>query len=297
MIKILWSDSTWFFDIDDTLIDTAGVSISASEGVRKVFSEEYTEQQAKQVQNNFNDIFQIMMTGYRVKNDDEWQQVAGGKAAFDKILENIENHQIRVKQKFGVIKKWSREVLVKLASDKANLNITPELVRKAADAYWLTLTEQTVVFSHVPELMQTIKKYNRPIYLLTSSDGRLRMDEGGQFDYDPQYSETFKRRRIELLRKKGIFFNALSIGDPEDKPHLDFFLKGLKIAEEDLGYAINTKHAIMVGDSFEGDLQVPKEQIGFGLVVLFQKDRMKTEIVDEHQIITGNLSEVVNFLI
>lgn len=297
MIKIFWSDSIWFFDIDDTLIDTAGVSISASEGIRKVFSEEYTEKQAKQVQSNFNNIFQIMMTGYRVKNEDEWQRVAGGQAAFDKILENIENHQIRVKQKFGVIKKWSREVLVKLASDKANLNITPELVCKATDAYWLTLTEQTVVFPHVLELMQTIKKYNRPIYLLTSSDGRLRMNEGGQFDYDPQFSETFKRKRIELLRKKGIFFNALSIGDPEDKPNLDFFLKGLKMAEDDLDRPINTEHAVMVGDSFEGDLKIPKEQMGFGLVVLYQKNKMKIEIVDEHQIITGNLSEVVNFLI
>lgn len=35
----------------------------------------------------------------------------------------------------------------------------------------------------------------------------------------------------------------------------------------------------------------------FGLVVLFQKDKEDTEIVDERQIITGKLSEVANFLI
>ncbi|MBI3103800.1 hypothetical protein HYZ05_02585 [Candidatus Daviesbacteria bacterium] len=30
--KIPWSESIWFLDLDDTLIDTAGATISASEG-------------------------------------------------------------------------------------------------------------------------------------------------------------------------------------------------------------------------------------------------------------------------
>ena len=105
-----------------------------------------------------------------------------------------------------------------------------------------------------------------------------------------------KKNRIELLREKGIIFNALSIGDPEDKPNLNFFQKGLKIAEQELGCPINTEHAIMIGDSFEGDLQVPKERMGFGLVVLFQKDKIKLKIIDDHQIITGNLMEVTRLL-
>lgn len=36
----------------------------------------------------------------------------------------------------------------------------------------------------------------------------------------------------------------------------------------------------MAGDSFAGDLQTPKEQMGFGLVVLFQKDLMQEGIVN-----------------
>ena len=156
MAKISWSDSIWFFDIDDTLIDTAGTTIAASEGIRKVFSEKYTPEQAKQVQYNFNNIFQLMIAGYRVKSVDEWQQAGGGKEAFYKILEDIENSQIRVKQKYGAIKKWSREVFVKLAADKANLRVTPKLVHEAADAYWLTLTEQTMVYPHALGLIKTI---------------------------------------------------------------------------------------------------------------------------------------------
>lgn len=294
--KILWSESVWFFDIDDTLIDTAGITLSASKGINRVFATKYTKGQAKLVQDNFNNIFQLMMAGYRIKDEEDWQQVRGRKEAFEKSLQEIENSQVRVKQKYGVIKKWIREVLIKLAAEQAGLKTTPMLVHEAADAYWITLTQQTVVYPHALKLIKEIKRHERPIYLITSSDRRLKMDEEGQFDYDPKYSEALKRERIELLREKGVMFNTLSIGDPEDKPHLDFFQKGIKIAEQDLGQPINISKAIMVGDSFGGDLQTPKEQMGFALVVLFQKDKVDTEVIDERQINTGNLSEIANFL-
>ncbi len=144
--------------------------------------------------------------------------------------------------------------------------------------------------------MTEIKTHGRPIYLITSSDARLKMDEIGQFDYDPPYSENLKKQRIELLRKKGIPYNALSIGDPEDKPHLDFFEKGIKIAEQHLGANIDFGNAIMVGDSYAGDLQVPREKLGFGLTVLFNKSTSTTEINASRQISTGNLSKVSDFL-
>lgn len=294
--KISWLKSIWFFDIDDTLIDTAGTTLSAAEGINRVFAIKYTAKQARIVQDNFNNIFQLMLTGYRIKEEDGEQLLQGGREAFEKILQDIESSQIRVKQKYGAIKKWSREVFIKLAAEKAGLRVTPALVHEAANAYWKILTQQTTVFPHALELIQEIKRHNRPIYLITSSDGRLKMDEDGQFNYDPQYSEKLKRERIDLLREKGIMFNALSIGDPEDKPHLDFFQKGIRIAEQNLGSSINTSYAIMVGDSFGGDLQTPKEKMGFGLVVLFQKDKLATSIIDEHQISTGKLSEIVNFL-
>ena len=45
---------------------------------------------------------------------------------------------------------------MKLAADKANLRVTPKLVHEAADAYWLTLTEQTMVYPHALGLIKTI---------------------------------------------------------------------------------------------------------------------------------------------
>lgn len=287
--KIPWDKSVWFFDIDDTLIDTAGTTVAASDGVRQVFEAKFGQERAKQVQENFNIIFNLMLAGH---------QATEGHSAedYDNLISRIEAAQQRVKEKYGSFKKWSREVFIKLAADDAGLEVTPELVHQAADAYWRELTEKTEVFPGVAGLIVEIQKHNRPLYLITSSDARLKMDESGQFDYDPGYSEELKRQRIDLLKQKGISFNGLSIGDPEDKPHLDFFEKGIKIAEADLGYPVDFQNAIMIGDSFAGDLQVPKEKLGFGLTVLFNKGRNATEVKDGHQISTGNLSEVSDFL-
>ncbi len=297
MKKIPWAKSIWFFDIDDTLIDTAGLTRKASLGIFNAFQSRYNSEKAHATQDNFNNIFDLMLAGYRVKTNADWQQVSGGKEAFEKLVSNVEGCQGRVKSRYGGAKKWSREVFIKLAAEQAGIVVSPELVREAADAYWITLTEQTTVFPSALNLIGEIRERKRPIYLITSSDARLRLGKDGQFDYEPVYSEGLKRERIELLRDKGIDFNGLSIGDPEDKPHLDFFQKCVGIAESDISSAIDLENAIMLGDSFAGDLQTPKEKMGFGLVVLFQKGRKSTEVTGPHQITTGNLLDVANYLI
>ncbi len=296
LIKIPWSESVWFFDVDDTLIDTGGLTLFASEGIKKVFAAKYSENEAEKVKKVYVEIFTMMMDGYRVKEDEEWKKVNGGKEAYENILIEIENFQKRVKEKYGFIKKWSREVLIKIAADRVGLKTTPEMIVEAGDAYWISLAKQTHVFPDALALVNEIKKHKRPIYLITSSDGRLTLAADGQFDYEPKYSEALKRQRIEILRDMGVLFDSLSIGDPEDKPHRDFFEKGIKAAESDLGKPFNLSNTLMIGDSFGGDLQTPKEVLGFGLVVLYQRGSNATEIIDEHQINTGNLQDVAKFL-
>lgn len=293
--QIPWSESVWFFDIDDTLIDTAGTTIEASEGIREVFEAKFSKEQAVSVQNNFNRIFQLMLAGLRNKTVENWAKTSGGEAAYKEVFEKVENCQQEIKSKYGSVKKFSREVFIKIAAEQANLEVSPEVISEAADAYWVTLTEKTKIFPGVLELIKEIKNHGRPIYLVTSSDARLRLKEDGQFEYVPQVSEAFKRERVQLLRNKGIDFNLVSIGDPEDKPHMDFFQKALKLAEEDLGKPVDLRYAIFLGDSFAADLVTPKE-MGFGLVVLFQDDRAGKTVEGERQITTGNLSEVANYL-
>lgn len=48
----------------------------------------------------------------------------------------------------------------------------------------------------------------------------------------------------------------------------------------------------MLGDSFGGDLQTPKEKLHFGLVVLRENGRTDTQIDDAKQITLGNLLQV-----
>lgn len=293
--NIPWSESVWFFDINDTLIDTAGTTTEASDGIRGVFEARFGSEKAIQVQANFNRIFQLMLAGLRNKTEEDWAKTPGGEAAFKDVYQKLEDYQQEVKEKYGAVKKFSREVFIKIAADQAELEVSPELVSEAADAYWVTLTEKTKVFPGVLDLVKEIKAHGRPIYLVTSSDARLRLKENGQFEYVPEVSESFKRERVQLLRDKGIEFNLVSIGDPEDKPHPDFFQKALKLAEGDLGKPVDLKYSIFSGDSFGADLATPKE-MGFGMVVLFQDDRTDTQVDDSRQITTGNLSEAANYL-
>ena len=294
--KISWQDSIWFSDVDDTLINTAKNTDIASEGIKQVFTARFGEDTGITIQENFKDIFHTMMAGLQNKTDSDWATSAIKKEVFDELWEQIVNYQQEIKEKYGAVKKFSREIFIKIAADRAKLQIDPELIYEAADAYWVTLSEKTELLPGVKELNDSIKQHNRPLFLLTSSDARFKLKSNGQFEYIPEYSEAFKRERMQLLRNKGLNFNIVSIGDPEDKPHLDFFQKGIKLAEEDLGSSINTSHAIFMGDSFAADLQTPKEQLGFGLVVVFKDGKEGTEIIDEHQITTGNLKTIIPYL-
>jgi len=188
-------------------------------------------------------------------------------------------------------------MLIAFASEVAGIKLSPKQAKQAADAYWLELTKKTVILPGVLELFSEIAAHKRPVYLITSSDARLQMDQDGNFSYEPKYSEELKRKRIELLKEKGIVYKGLSVGDPEDKPHLDFFMKGIKLAEKDLKHKIEYSYCIMFGDSYAGDLETPKNELGFGLVVLFIKNLTKTKVEDEQYISTGNIFEVVKYLI
>lgn len=294
MQKNSWKDSIWFFDIDDTIIDTAGASATAAEGIKQVFADNFDEDTAAKIFAKFNQVFELMLSGYRVKQESDWEDVPGGQEAFNSLLSYIEDHQIQVKQEFGQFKKWSREVFIKKAADDLGLQVTPELVHEAADGYWNTLTENTTVFPGAKELLDAIHEHQRPVFLITSSDARLKMLESGQFEYIPEYSEGLKRQRIEMLRDKGVDFRLVSIGDPEDKPHKDFFIKGIKLAEADLGEKIELNNAIMLGDSYGGDLETPKNDLGFGLAVLFEKGRTDADIMQDNLFTTCDLARVVS---
>lgn len=293
MKKINWEKSVWFFDVDDTLIDTAITSLDASGGIRDIFAKHYDIETGIKIQQEFNVMFQSMMEGYRIKSEFEWKNAKVKKEYFKQILSDIESRQLSVKEKYGAIKKWSREVLIKIASDKLGLKTTPKIIKEAANAYWDMLTEMTFIFSDALELINKIKENKRPIFLITSSDARLEMKEDGQFVYDPSHSEKLKMERMELLKERGIDYDLVSIGDPEDKPHLDFFEKGINLAEKYLGQKIEAKNSIMVGDSFAGDLETPLRKLNFGLAILRNANNTDIVFEEDKYVSVNNFKDII----
>jgi hypothetical protein len=285
--KISWKDSIWFSDVDDTLITTADSSIPASDGIRSVFTSRFGEAVGIKLQNEFIEVFTAMLSIHR-----------GNETAskYDSLIEEIESYHKDLPAEYGKPKRWSREIFIAIAAKKLGIRVSEELICEAADAYWMNLTQIAGVIPGVIPLVKEIKRHNRPFYLVTGSDVRLSQRKDGRFSYDPHYSESFKRERLAILRQRGIDFNLVSIGDPEDKPHKDFFEKAVHVAEEDLGEKINLSNAIIIGDSFAADLQTPKEQMHFGLSVLYEKGKDTTEIFDKHQLVTGNLSTIIDYL-
>lgn len=296
MNKINWSEAIFFFDIDDTLIDTAGTTILASQSIENKLKSTFGDDLAKKIKIRFLEIFDTLLAGYRVKNEHDWEKVKGSKQEFEELLDRISQIQPRVISNYGSMKKWSREIFVKLACDDIGVVITPRLIDEATNAYWDTLSENSKVFEGVLTLFQTIKDHQRPIYFITSSDSRMRLASDGLFDYVPSESEEFKRLRIEKLRTKGLTFAGLAIGDPEDKPSREFFEKGIRMAKSDQGERFSYENCLMFGDSFAGDLQTPKEIFEFGLVVLFQQGLENLQVVDTQQINVGKLDEVIKYL-
>lgn len=293
---LTWEDSVWFSDVDDTLVNTADLTLVGSEGIRAVFEAHFGQEVAEKIQKNFQDVFNTMLFGHQRHTPDDWAGHTEEKEAYDALIEQITGLQREIKEQYGSIRKWSREVFIKIACEREGLSVDPEVIYEAADAYWMKLGQEQQLLSGVPELIQEMKRHNKPLFLVTGSDARLKLKENGQFVYDPAYSEGFKKARIELLREKGLEFATVSVGDPEDKPHLDFFEKGVKAAEEYLGQHIDLSKALMFGDGYVADLQTPKEKMGFGLVVLYQEGKTDTEVVDEQYVIMGNISEVTKFL-
>lgn len=268
----------WFFDIDDTIIDTAGVNVLAANGIHDFIVNTYGTKKSKEFTKTFIQLFDLMLLGYRIKNEDEWIGKENEKKEFQLLVERIEYLQKPVKMKWGAIKKWSREVFIKIAAEKNGMSMSPNFISDAANTYWLTLTKNTIIFPGAVKLINKLHRNNLGVYFITSSDGRLTMRTDGFFEYEPNKSEALKRQRIELLKNRGIHYDVLTIGDPEDKPHISFFQKGIDDVQKLVRHSINSEECVMIGDSFAGDLQTPLEKLGFGHVVLFEKLRNQFEL-------------------
>jgi phosphoserine phosphatase len=286
--KIPWDKVVFFFDLDDNLINTAEVIDEASLDVEKALLEHVGEAKAKEVAENFRGIFNINLMGHQVKDEKDWERLGQEKK---EIYERQMQRIGELEKNLTDLKKWSREVFAYIALEKAGIKPEKKLIHVMSDAYWLATGQKTTVNPGVVELFDAIREHGRPIFILTGSDARLKFDGEGNFIYDPDYSRQKKLERMAFLVDKGITYDDVSTGDPLDKPAKEFYENGFALG----GEHCDLSDAVTSGDSQKADIDIPLS-MGVGLGVLLRKGQPEVEEVNDNEIITGNLADLLKYL-
>lgn len=262
-MKLNIKDAIFIFDFDDTLSDTYRAHVSGIKGIDKFMGTKF----AKKV----DDFFWILLKGFRANEPLDWESIQGGKLRYNELLAKISRCQEKIIEEWGSPRMWSKEALIKIAGDELLGSFSNNNALEIADIYWKRRKRSSIIFEHAKVCLEWLKEQGRPFYVLTDSDSRLRLIEG-KFIYDPKYSESFKRKRIESLRNDIFSPNAIIIGDPETKPSRAIFDKAMRIISYNIGSTPDPSCLVMVGDSYGGDIKTPVDRLGFGLGVLFQKN-------------------------
>ncbi len=289
-----FKNKIFVFDYNHTLVNTALAHGKAMKEMAKVMQKlGFKKQQIKDIIKGVHYSTSLMIAGFLITNDREWDYVPGGKEAYKELLQDIEYYQRGVLQKWGFIKKWSREVFLQKAAKDIGVKLTNNIIRQIVDAYWEAIS-CVKPFVEAKILFRELRKQGISVFILTSSDGRLKL-VNRQFIYDPVFSEKTKRKRLQRLREDGLRFKDLIIGDPEDKPTKAFFEKGVAHIRKSLKVKVNFNDLVMIGNSYQDDLDVPLRELSFGAGILVEEHK-KPKKIDHNLFIVGNLREVVDLL-
>lgn len=283
----------FLFDVNHTLINTALYHTQVLPELEAYLAKHIDKKDANYIVRRFNEIFLLMVAGFLFRTDKEWKDIQGGKETYKKLIKLIGKHQVKVKQKWGFIKKWSREAFLKIAADEINVNIPPEIIYDVATVYWDSITNLTKPFSDAKEIVNYLTSLGFPVYLLTSSDGRLQI-KNGYFYYDAFISGNYKKKRIEDLKNKGLSFKKIIVGDPQDKPLPEYYKRAILEIEKDLKEKVDPVRFVMVGNSFEDDLEIPMLLFKFGTGFLLDKKSKEKKETNFYRI--NNLLRIKDIL-
>ena len=228
-------------DVDYTLVDFEHGHQSGIAALKIRFGEVF----ARRV----NEIFQLILTAHRIPESQHWDR----RADYQRILEQVQHLQGAHAQRYGP-KVWSRETYFAIAAQEQRLPFGKEEIESTRDLYWNAVTEGDVLYSDAREFVAALQAADVPIVFMVGSDSILTVDEHGDLVYDPDFSETYKKRR---LHKLSIPTKAIIIGDPVDKPNPKFFEKVFRTLQEIGQFGIH--NTLVVGDSERNDLEVPRE--------------------------------------
>ncbi len=232
----------FFLDIDDCLIHTSQLT----DDHLKVISNQLSAigvAKAEEITNEFALSFRRMYNKHQGKpltHDEE--------KLFKSYLQRLTQLEKPVMEKWGEVKRWSREVCLYIAAQKFGITLTNDEIISVTNILWAKITQYAVFYPDSKPFLQNLINKTIPFYLITSSDSRLTLNDDTQlFHYDPEYSRNLKLQRLKIFTDMGIPQENIFIGDPYDKPKIWVFEEALKKAKKDyLTFSLKT------GDASDG---------------------------------------------
>lgn len=252
----------FFLDIDDCLIRTSALT---GEHL-KVVSNQLSVSGIKEYQEITREFARSFRRLYD-QHQSKYMPIAD-RRILNSYLKRLAELEKPVVEKFGEIKRWSREICLYIAAEKSGVNLSNEILVKTADALWKKITDYAVFYPDAEIFLDRLKDEKIPFYLITSSDSRLmKNDKTELFHYDPVYSRDLKLRRLQRFLDLGIPQNHIFIGDPIDKPKTRVFEEAMNQAKKENPYPFES---VMVSDSVTNDL-IPAHAIGMNKLVLLDR--------------------------
>ncbi len=286
LAEVVRDATVWLADVDDTLTDTAQMHRAASRSLVGVVRKITGETMALQIVERFEQIFDVLLAshqaaGVRAQSDDRTA------ADVELLWFRVNDCQQEIKQRWGATKKFSREVLLKLAAEDFGIILDADQLSLCADRYWEHVDANAIFLDGAIPMTDEIARIGNSLFLFTSSDARLLLKGNGQFQYDPTASLDFKRQRMEKLRQRGLNYREVFIGDPFDKPTPVFFAAIHDGVERSTSRRFDANHAVVLGDSFSSDLAVPISDWRVRLGILYRRGQGSVRIMQERLVSLG----------
>lgn len=273
----------FFLDIDDCLIHTSALT---SKHLFAIASELYKfgVKKAREITQEFAASFRRLYDTHQGK-----PLTIDQKKQLTKYMKRLAELEKPVVNKFGEIKKWSREVCLFIAGQKYSVNLNNEILVTTSNALWEKITQYAHFYPDAKSYLSKLITRKIPFYLITSSDSRLTKDDRTDlFHYDPVYSRNLKMKRLQKFVDLGVPPEHIFIGDPIDKPKTFVFEEALKFARKEITEPFES---VMVSDSYSNDL-IPAEKIGMEKRILLVRTEHKRNNVPPHVEIISSLVEI-----
>lgn len=265
------SKIVYFLDIDDCLISTSRLRLPHLKEVEKSLKNlkvTKAEEITKEFAASFSRLYSLHQ-GKKLSLSDQ--------KLFDRWLDKVKDVEKPILEKYGQIKRWSREVGIYLAAQKYGIKLSNNDLIYITNNLWSKISQTASFYPDALPFLRSLQRNKIHFYLITSSDCRLILDDKtGLFRYKPDYSKKLKLARLAKFIKLGIPKENIFIADPYDKPNPWVFLEALNQAKKDVGVGFTS---IMIGDSLKNDL-LPAKRAGMEKVIWLKRGtQLDTETI------------------